>query len=111
LTYSTAEDNPANDYPDEELSSADENDDPTAVYHRYRHAGSDDEEFDVNYYDENDDNDNDSEGEIQNRRYDNDEDEDDKTMGRARRLQDFYRQQDAQRGGKVSDDEDDDEMY
>ncbi|QKX59170.1 uncharacterized protein TRUGW13939_06302 [Talaromyces rugulosus] len=110
---SNAEDNPANDYPDEDLSSADENDDPTAVYRRYRHAGSDDEEFDVNYYDENDDddNDNDSEGEIRNRRYDNDEDEDDKTLGRARRLQNFYRQQDAQRVGKVSDDEDDDDMF
>lgn len=48
----TAEDNPANDYPDEELSSADEFDDPTAIYSRYRHGASDDEEFDVNEYDE-----------------------------------------------------------
>jgi hypothetical protein len=45
---STAEDNPANDYPDEELSSADEFDDPTAIYSRYRRAASDDEEFDIN---------------------------------------------------------------
>lgn len=43
----SAEDNPANDYPEEELSEADEDDDPTAIYRRYRH-GSDDEEFDIN---------------------------------------------------------------
>lgn len=42
----TAENNPANDYPDEELSWDDEDDDPTAMYGKYRHATSDDEEFD-----------------------------------------------------------------
>lgn len=75
----TAEDNPANDYPDEELSSADEYDDPTAIYSRYRHRGaSDDEEFDVDEYD--------SEGEAYrpgafssrfNRGFDSDDDDDD----------------------------------
>lgn len=50
-----AEDNPANDYPDEDLSSDDEEDDPTAIYSKYRrHAMSDDDEFDF------DDSDNDS---------------------------------------------------
>jgi hypothetical protein len=42
----SAEDNPANDYPEQELSDADEEDDPTAVYRRYRHHGSDDEDID-----------------------------------------------------------------
>lgn len=43
-----AENNPANDYPDEELSSSDEDDDPSAIYSKYRrHGVSDDEEFDV----------------------------------------------------------------
>lgn len=43
-----AENNPANDYPDEELSSSDEDDDPTAIYGKYRrHGVSDDEEFDI----------------------------------------------------------------
>lgn len=51
----TAEDNPANDYPDDELSSADEYDDKTSIYHRYRTAKSDDEEFDINEFDEGDD--------------------------------------------------------
>lgn len=107
--YPTAEDNPANDYPDEELSSDDENDDPTAIYHRYRHAGSDEEEFDVNYYDE------DSEDERQTYAHHHDyDDDDDKTLGRARRLQDFYRRQEeeAQMGRRgASDDEGDDGMY
>ena len=41
-----AENNPANDYPDEELSWDDEEDDPTAIYSKYRdRAASDDEEF------------------------------------------------------------------
>lgn len=40
-----AENNPANDYPDEELSWDDEEDDAAAIYRKYRH-GSDDEEFD-----------------------------------------------------------------
>ncbi|KAF3386710.1 hypothetical protein F1880_001466 [Penicillium rolfsii] len=45
---SNAENNPANEYPDEELSSSDEEDDPTAIYRKYRHrATSDDEEFDI----------------------------------------------------------------
>ncbi|KAJ5101536.1 hypothetical protein NUU61_003758 [Penicillium alfredii] len=45
---SNAENNPANDYPDEELSSSDEDDDPSAIYSRYRHRGaSDDEEYDL----------------------------------------------------------------
>ena len=40
-----AEDNPANDYPEEEVDSDDEHDyDP----YRYRHDASDDEEFDMN---------------------------------------------------------------
>lgn len=43
----TAENNPANDYPDEDLSWDDEEDDPAAIYHKYRtHDASDDEEFD-----------------------------------------------------------------
>ncbi|KAL4901906.1 hypothetical protein BDW74DRAFT_187111 [Aspergillus multicolor] len=41
-----AENNPANDYPDEELSWDDEEDDAAAIYRKYRH-GSDDEEFDL----------------------------------------------------------------
>ncbi|EPS31943.1 hypothetical protein PDE_06902 [Penicillium oxalicum 114-2] len=45
---SNAENNPANEYPDEELSSSDEEDDPTAIYRKYRHrAASDDEEYDI----------------------------------------------------------------
>ncbi|KAJ5880467.1 uncharacterized protein N7473_011520 [Penicillium subrubescens] len=45
---SNAENNPANEYPDEELSFSDEEDDPTAIYRKYRHrATSDDEEFDI----------------------------------------------------------------
>ncbi|KAL4885330.1 hypothetical protein BJY04DRAFT_146185 [Aspergillus karnatakaensis] len=43
---SNAENNPANDYPDEELSWDDEEDDPAAIYRKYRHDRSDDEEFD-----------------------------------------------------------------
>ncbi|KAE8376093.1 hypothetical protein BDV26DRAFT_266380 [Aspergillus bertholletiae] len=42
---SNAENNPANDYPDEELSWDDEEDDPRAVYSKYRRHQSDDEEF------------------------------------------------------------------
>ncbi|KNG88363.1 hypothetical protein ANOM_003342 [Aspergillus nomiae NRRL 13137] len=42
---SNAENNPANDYPDEELSWDDEEDDPGAVYSKYRRHQSDDEEF------------------------------------------------------------------
>ncbi|KAH8434805.1 uncharacterized protein LDX57_012438 [Aspergillus melleus] len=46
---SNAENNPANEYPDEDLSWDDEDDDPMAIYHKYRHhAVSDDEEFDMN---------------------------------------------------------------
>ncbi|CRG90578.1 hypothetical protein PISL3812_07622 [Talaromyces islandicus] len=102
---SNAEDHPANDYPDEELSSADEHDDPAAIYHRYRHAGSDEEEFDVNYYDD------DSEDERQAYHHSGyDDDDDDKTLGRARRLQNLYRRQEEERGQR-SDDESDDEMY
>lgn len=42
----TAENNPANDYPEEELSCSDEEDDPTAIYRKYRYrAASDDEEY------------------------------------------------------------------
>ncbi|KAL4964689.1 Iwr1 domain-containing protein [Aspergillus stella-maris] len=43
---SNAENNPANDYPDEELSWDDEEDDEAAAYRKYRHGHSDDEEFD-----------------------------------------------------------------
>lgn len=39
----TAENNPANDYPDEELSWDDEEDDAAAIYRKYRHDRSDDE--------------------------------------------------------------------
>ncbi|EED21949.1 conserved hypothetical protein [Talaromyces stipitatus ATCC 10500] len=49
---SNAEDNPANDYPDDEVSSADEYDDNPRIYHRYRMARSDDEEYDVNEFDD-----------------------------------------------------------
>ncbi|GAD94795.1 hypothetical protein ANI_1_1946024 [Paecilomyces variotii No. 5] len=49
---SNAEDNPANDYPDEELSSGDEYDNPSAIYSRYRNrANSDDEGYDMEDYD------------------------------------------------------------
>lgn len=49
----TAENNPANEYPDEELSASDEDDDPSAIYGKYRrHATSDDEEFDFDYFDD-----------------------------------------------------------
>lgn len=41
-----AENNPANEYPDEDLSWDDEDDDPSAAYGKYRHHASDDEEFD-----------------------------------------------------------------
>ncbi|KAL4786764.1 hypothetical protein BJX76DRAFT_320188 [Aspergillus varians] len=43
---SNAENNPANDYPDEELSWDDEEDDAAAIYRKYRLGQSDDEEFD-----------------------------------------------------------------
>ncbi|KAJ5102746.1 hypothetical protein N7532_003275 [Penicillium argentinense] len=41
-----AENNPANDYPEEEFSTGDEEDDPTSFFGR-RHIASDDEEFDI----------------------------------------------------------------
>ncbi|KAE8349087.1 hypothetical protein BDV28DRAFT_141951 [Aspergillus coremiiformis] len=44
---SNAENNPANDYPDEELSWDDEEDDPRAAYSKYRRNNSDDEEFNL----------------------------------------------------------------
>jgi hypothetical protein len=47
-----AEDNPANEYPDEDLDLEDEFDDTNAAYRRYRRYASDDEEFDLNQYDE-----------------------------------------------------------
>lgn len=48
MVRTVAENNPANEYPDEELSFSDEDDDPTAIYRKYRHrATSDDEEFDI----------------------------------------------------------------
>ena len=50
LIYATAEDNPANDYPDEDLDFDDEYDDVNAAYCRFRYNASDDEEFDVNDY-------------------------------------------------------------
>ncbi|KAL4927383.1 Iwr1 domain-containing protein [Aspergillus undulatus] len=43
---SNAENNPAFDYPDEELSWDDEEDDAPAAYRKYRHDHSDDEDFD-----------------------------------------------------------------
>ncbi|KAL2853426.1 hypothetical protein BJY01DRAFT_64073 [Aspergillus pseudoustus] len=43
---SNAENNPANDYPDEDLSWDDEEDDAAAIYRKYRHDRSDDEEYD-----------------------------------------------------------------
>lgn len=42
----TAEDNPANEYPDEELDYDDEFDNTNAAYRYYRRGASDDEEFD-----------------------------------------------------------------
>ncbi|KAI9368274.1 hypothetical protein BJX61DRAFT_232040 [Aspergillus egyptiacus] len=44
---SNAENNPANDYPDEELSWDDEEEDAVAAYRKYRHGRSDDEEYDL----------------------------------------------------------------
>ncbi|KAJ5925369.1 hypothetical protein N7454_008008 [Penicillium verhagenii] len=47
---SNAENHPANEYPEEELASSDEDDDPTAIYSKYRvRAASDDEEFDFDH--------------------------------------------------------------
>ncbi|EQL34008.1 hypothetical protein BDFG_03941 [Blastomyces dermatitidis ATCC 26199] len=46
---SNAEDNPANEYPDEDLDFDDEFDDTNAAYRNYRHNASDDEEFDPDY--------------------------------------------------------------
>ena len=47
LLPASAEDNPANEYPDEDLDFDDEFDDTNAAYHRYRQNASDDEEFDM----------------------------------------------------------------
>ncbi|PGH26893.1 hypothetical protein AJ80_01475 [Polytolypa hystricis UAMH7299] len=49
---SNAEDNPANEYPDEDLDFDDEYDDTNAAYRQYRQNASDDEEFDVNDFDD-----------------------------------------------------------
>ncbi|KAK2811135.1 hypothetical protein FQN50_002471 [Emmonsiellopsis sp. PD_5] len=46
---SNAEDNPANEYPDEDLSFEDEYDDTNAAYRQYRRNASDEEEFDPDY--------------------------------------------------------------
>ncbi|OJD15359.1 hypothetical protein ACJ73_08984 [Blastomyces percursus] len=46
---SNAEDNPANEYPDEDLDLDDEFDDTNAAYRNYRHYASDDEEFGPDY--------------------------------------------------------------
>ncbi|OJD19404.1 hypothetical protein AJ78_00674 [Emergomyces pasteurianus Ep9510] len=46
---SNAEDNPANEYPDEDLEFDDEYDDTNAAYRNYRRNASDDEEFDPDY--------------------------------------------------------------
>ncbi|KKZ62017.1 hypothetical protein EMCG_03478 [[Emmonsia] crescens] len=46
---SNAEDNPANEYPDEDLELDDEYDDTNAAYRNYRRNASDDEEFDPDY--------------------------------------------------------------
>ncbi|PGH01531.1 hypothetical protein GX51_05218 [Blastomyces parvus] len=46
---SNAEDNPANEYPDEDLDFDDEFDDTNAAYRNYRRNASDDEEFDPDY--------------------------------------------------------------
>jgi hypothetical protein len=48
----TAEDNPANDYPDEDLDLDDEYDNTNAAYRQYRYNASDEEEFDANDFDE-----------------------------------------------------------
>ncbi|KAK2746057.1 hypothetical protein FQN57_003397 [Myotisia sp. PD_48] len=48
---SNAEDNPANEYPDEDLDFDDEFNDTNAVYRRFRSNASDDEEFDAVEYD------------------------------------------------------------
>ncbi|KAI1906864.1 hypothetical protein LOZ61_006461 [Ophidiomyces ophidiicola] len=49
---SNAEDNPANEYPDEDLDIEDEFDDVNAAYNKYRRYGSDDEQYDMNEIDE-----------------------------------------------------------
>ncbi|EGC47573.1 conserved hypothetical protein [Histoplasma capsulatum var. duboisii H88] len=46
---SNAEDNPANEYPDEELEFDDQFDDTNTAYRNYRLNASDDEEFDADY--------------------------------------------------------------
>lgn len=52
ILKTTAEDNPANEYPDEELSSSDEYGDSSAAYRKYRNrANSDDEGYDIDDYD------------------------------------------------------------
>ncbi|KAK2861233.1 hypothetical protein FQN49_004407 [Arthroderma sp. PD_2] len=49
---SNAEDNPANEYPDEDLDFDDEYDDNNAIYRRFRVNASDDEEYDAVEYDQ-----------------------------------------------------------
>ncbi|KAH8696085.1 hypothetical protein BGW36DRAFT_397721 [Talaromyces proteolyticus] len=98
---SNAEDNPANDYPDEDLSSADEQNDPSAIYRRYRYGGSDDEEFDVNRYDE----DEQASDEEHDYGYGTGVMDDEKTLGRARRLQGLYNRQHRIEGLSGEDDE------
>ena len=49
---SNAEDHPSNDYPDEELESDDEDDDPTAIYRKYRYRAASDDEQDVDDYED-----------------------------------------------------------
>lgn len=47
-----AEDNPANEYPDEDLDFDDGENNMTAIYQRFRSNASDDEEYDLDEYDE-----------------------------------------------------------
>ncbi|KAF3483022.1 uncharacterized protein GIQ15_02346 [Arthroderma uncinatum] len=49
---SNAEDNPATEYPDEDLDFDDEYDDNNAIYRRFRVNASDDEEYDAVEYDQ-----------------------------------------------------------
>lgn len=52
---SNAEDHPFNDYPDEDLASDDEEDDPSAIYRKYRHRAASDDEQDFSEFEDEDD--------------------------------------------------------
>ncbi|KAK2765658.1 hypothetical protein FQN54_008514 [Arachnomyces sp. PD_36] len=66
---SNAEDHPSHDYPDEDLASDDEEDDPTAIYRKYRYRAASDDEQDFDEYGDDEDfgyfaDDVDSDGEV-----------------------------------------------